>query len=69
MYQVGKISQNNIKGMIKVLSNKLKIPSVIVYDENRKEYYYKFMFMSSAEKISGTALDSFVKTNSLNKKY
>jgi len=69
MYHVGKMTQNNIKGMMKVLRNKLKIPSIIVQDTYRKEYYYQFMFMSAPEKISGTTLDSFVKANNIVKKY
>ena len=58
------MTQNNIKGMMRYLRTRMKIPSLIVYDEQRKDVYYQFMFMSSPEKISNTALDSFIKSNS-----
>jgi hypothetical protein len=59
LYQVQKITQNNIKGMIKYLCSRLKVPSIIVYDDKAKEFYYQFMFMSAPEKITTTALKSF----------
>jgi hypothetical protein len=61
--EISNMQESNIKGIIKYLCNRLAIPAIIVYDEKKKEIYYKFMFMSSAEKISTTSLDSFIKSN------
>ena len=67
MYQAQKITQNHIKGMMKFLCRKMKIPSLVVYDEQRNEYFYQFMFMSAPEKLSGNALESFIKANNIKK--
>jgi len=63
IHLVGRITENNIKGMIKFLCTRMKIPSIIVHDELTNTIYYQFMFMSTTEKISGTSLDSFIKAN------
>jgi len=67
MYQAQKITQNHIKGMMKFLCRKMKIPSLVVYDEQKNEYFYQFMFMSAPEKLSGSALESFIKANNIKK--
>lgn len=56
-------NDNYVRGMIKFLANRLKVPSIIVYDESKKTIHYKFMYMSNSEKINYDTLDSFIKTN------
>jgi len=56
-------TDNYIRGMVKFLTNRLKIPSIIVYDESEKMIHYKFMYMSNSEKINYNTLDSFIRNN------
>lgn len=58
-------NDNYVRGIIKFLSDRLKIPSIIVIDEDKKIVHYKFMYMSSAEKINYNSLTSFIR-NSIN---
>lgn len=62
---IGTMNDNYIKGMIKFLCKRINIPSIIVVDENKNDYFYQFMFMSSPEKISGSSMDAFIKSGNI----
>ena len=59
---VSSLNDNYIKGMIRFLCKRIKIPSIIVIDDAKKELYYQFMFMTAPEKISFSSLDAFIKS-------
>lgn len=59
---VQKLNDNYVKGIIKFIVKRLKVPSIIVVDERRGEYHYQFMYMSAPEKISATSLQAFLKS-------
>lgn len=54
-------SENYIKGIIKNLNMKFKVPNLIVYDSSKNEVYYQFMYMSDVQKIKNTTIDTFIK--------
>lgn len=56
------LNDNYVKGMIKFMFSRLKVPAIIVIDEKKKELYYQFMYMSAPEKMSFTTLESFIKS-------
>lgn len=62
---ISTMNDNYIKGMIKFLCKRINIPSIIVVDENKNDYFYQFMFMSSPEKISGSSMDAFIKSGNI----
>lgn len=56
------LNDNYVKGMVKFMFSRLKVPAIIVLDEKKKELYYQFMYMSAPEKMSFTTLESFIKS-------
>jgi len=59
---VSSLNDNYVKGMVKFLVKRLKIPSIMVIDDKKKELWYQFMFMTAPEKMSLQTLDSFIKS-------
>lgn len=55
-------NDNYVRGMIKFLCNRIKIPSIMVVDDARKIIHYQFMYMSSPERISYSSLDAFIRS-------
>ena len=57
------LNQNYLKGIVKVLNNRLQIPNLIVIDDRNQEMYYKLMFMPSIEKIKLQSVQHYIDTN------
>ena len=59
---ISSLNDNYVKGMVKFLVKRLRIPSIMVFDDKKKEIWYQFMFMTAPEKMSLQTLDSFIKS-------
>ena len=57
---VSSLNDNYTRGMIKFLCKRIKIPSIMVVDDRKKELHYQFMYMTAPEKISFSSLDAFI---------
>lgn len=56
------LNDNYVKGIIKFIFKRLKVPAIIVVDDKKKEIYYQFMYMTAPEKMSNMTLESFIKS-------
>jgi len=54
------VNAGDIKKIIKLFSDLLKIPNIMVVDDKTNTLYYKFMFMENVEKISMASLNSYI---------
>ena len=59
---VQNLNDNYVKGIIKFIVKRLKVPSIIVVDDKKGDIYYQFMFMTAPEKMSNTSLEAFLKS-------
>lgn len=56
------VSDNYVKGIIKFVSMRLKIPNLIVIDSKKGDVYYKLMYQTSINKSKISTLETFVKS-------
>jgi hypothetical protein len=56
------LNDNYVKGIIKFIFRRLRVPAIIVIDDKKKELYYQFMYMTAPEKMSNMTLESFIKS-------
>lgn len=52
---------NNVKRMLTIITNRLKIPNIILVDAKRNEFIYKFMYMSQPMKTRVQTIQQYVK--------
>ena len=55
-------NDNYVKGMIRQICMRLKVPSIIVIDDRSSSIFFKFQFMTTVEKMNLGTVDSFVKS-------
>ncbi|MFW6247162.1 MAG: hypothetical protein ACOC22_03270 [bacterium] len=56
-----RIKDNDLKGIVGFLANKLKIPNLIVIDEKRGRMYYNLMHQTTTQTINIRTLDTYIK--------
>jgi hypothetical protein len=59
----GSPSENNLKKVIKIISNRLDVPNLFVVDTNKGDVFYKFQYKSDVVKTKIKTLDTYVATN------
>ena len=57
------VNTNYIKGMVKFISNKLKVPNIFVIDREKGDVYYKLMYNSSVKNTKLRTIETFVTSN------
>ena len=63
------LTNNYIKGIIKYLTVKLKIPNLIVIDNNKSDIYYRLMNMSDINKTKINTIKTFNNLNLKSQEY
>ena len=59
---IASLNDNYVKGMIKFIYQRLRVPAIIVVDDKKQEIHYQFMYMTAPEKMSISTLESFIKS-------
>lgn len=57
------LSENYVKGVLKFLTTKLRVPNIIIIDKNKDEMYYKLMYQSTIQKIKLSSLQSYIENS------
>ena len=57
--QIRNVGDNYIKGVMKFMKNRLRIPNLIIVDDKKGDVYYHFMHQSSPQKTKVRTLETF----------